>query len=83
MEYTKDPIGLIKSGDISEMCNIKGIGFTRAKDIVAKFKGIDDRAEVYSIFTKLGLTKRMADDLIEQYKSADSLMADINKTRIF
>ena len=41
MEYTKDPIGLIKSGDISEMCNIKGIGFTRAKDIVAKFGGME------------------------------------------
>ena len=79
MEYTKDPIGLIKSGDISEMCNIKGVGFTRAQDIVAKFRGVDDRAEVYAIFTKLGLTKRLADDLIEQYKSADSLMADINK----
>lgn len=76
-DFTDNPIELIESGDIKALCCVPGIGSDRAQKIIEKFKDTSDKKELYALFTSIGLTKNLADNLAHQYGSPDLLINDI------
>ncbi len=79
LAYTDDPIGLIESENIEELCKVDGIGVDRANKLIERIKGTNDKRELYAFFTTLRLNRSFADKLANQYGSADKLLCDMKK----
>ena len=77
-ETFDNPMEVIDSGDVDELCKVKGIGTTTANKIIERYSKTKDFAKAYVELGQYGLTQNMINKLCKHYETADALLKKIN-----
>lgn len=75
----ENPMEVIKSGDLNELCKVKGIGKVNGQKILDRFAKCKDFARAYAELGKYGLTTNMINKLCIHYGNADVLLKKVNE----
>ena len=75
----ENPIEVIKSGDLNELCKVKGIGKVNGQKILDRFAKCKDFARAYAELGKYGLSTNMINKLCIHYGNADVLLKKVNE----
>lgn len=78
-EKLVNPFSVIKQGDIEKLCSVKGIGESSAKQIIGAYQDNIEFGNAYVELDKFDISKTMMKKLLEEYKSADTLIKKIKK----
>lgn len=76
----ENPLEIISSGDKEALMKVKGIGETRADQILNKFEEIKDYTPVYAELDKLGLSNNFINKMITFYKDPGTVIKVATKT---
>lgn len=72
-----NPIDIIADNDIKQLCEVKGIGETLAKNMVKKYEENVDYSEAYVALAGYGMTSNMIRKLSDVYGSPNALVKKI------
>ena len=78
-EGLKNPIQIIKCGDINTLTSVKGVGRVTAEKIIEKYNNEKYNAKIYSELYGTGITSNMMNKIIEHYKSPDIALSKIKE----
>ena len=73
-----NPIDIIADNDIKQLCEVKGIGETLAKNMVKKYEENVDYSEAYVALAGYGMTSNMIRKLSDVYGSPNALVKKID-----
>ena len=75
----KNPIQIIKDGDVETLKSVKGIGEKVAIKIIEKYNESKDNSEIYSELYNTGITTTMINKVIKHFKSPDIALSKIKE----
>lgn len=78
-EKLVNPFSVIRQGDVEKLCTVKGIGESRANQIIGAYRDNIEFGNAYVELDKFNISRTMMKKLLEEYKSADTLIAKIKK----
>ena len=67
----ENPLETIQNGDIEALCKVNGVGVVTAERIIQRVLNAADYSKAYVELDQFGLTNRMIEKLIEQYRSPE------------
>ena len=70
----ENPLEVIDSKNVEELCKASGIGKFTAESIIERYESCKDYGPTYGELGKVGITKAMIDKLIKHFKSADVVL---------
>lgn len=79
LNYSDNPIQLLKDRNIEELSKIKGIGFVTANKLITKYEQNLDYSKLFIELKDIGLTKKMIEKLIETYTNVDTIIDKIKE----